>query len=140
MDRLTDVSIDRLRDALAAAEGKRATLRVVVGINYAAGVSPATLSEWYGISRTTVYNWLDRLEDLDEMPAEAALRDEPRPGRPPKLDAERREQLRESLREPPAAAGYEAEEWHPRLVRRYLAERFGVEYSLRHVRRLVGDL
>jgi len=45
MDQPTDVSIERLREALAAAEGGRATLRVVARRNDAADISPSDALE-----------------------------------------------------------------------------------------------
>lgn len=116
MDRLADVSTGRLHEALAAAEGSGRRSESSSGSTTRLASPRRRSLNGTGFPRPTVYNWLVRLENLDEEPVEAALR------------------------EPPAAAGYEADEWHPRLLRRHLAERFSVEYSLRHIRRPIDDL
>ena len=141
MARLEDVSADELRGYLEEVSGRRATLRLVVGINYKEGVPQTTLADWYGVSRTTIHNWLARLERLDEEPLEAVVYDADRPGRPPKLSADRREQLRSLLKEPPDAVGFDdASHWTPQLVHRLIEQEFGVTYSRRHVRELLSDL
>lgn len=140
MGRLDGVSDARLAEALAAVEGKRATLRVVVGINYKQGIDQTTLAEWYGVSRTTIHNWLTRIERLESDPVAEALYDDDRPGRPAKLRPAEREAVAAALRNAPAEFGFAAEEWSPPLVREHIEERFAVEYSLRHVRTLMHDL
>lgn len=140
MGRLEHVSADRLRDGLDAVEGKRATLRLVAGINYKHGITQSELADWYGVSRTTIHNWLDRLERLDREPLEDVVYDDPRPGRPAKLSAEQRERLASTLRNPPNEAGLDEPEWTSPLVRAFIEEEFGVAYSLRHVRTLVDDV
>lgn len=85
MARLEQVTADDLREHLDVVEEKRPTLRLVVGINYKEGVSQSELAEWYAISRTTVHNWLNRLERLADEPVENVVYDAERPGRPVKL-------------------------------------------------------
>lgn len=140
MERLDGLDLGDLHEALAAVEGKKAALRVSVGIAYLNGVSPTELARWYGISRSTVYDWLDRVERLGEEPPGEVLVDADRPGRPPKLPATEREALAATLRGPPDAAGYDADAWGPDLVRRHVQTAYGVEYSERHVRDLLHDL
>ena len=141
MARLEDVSADELRRYLEEVAGRRATLRLVVGINHKEGVPQTTLADWYGVSRTTIHNWLARLERLDEEPLEAVVYDADRPGRPPKLSTDRRAQLASLLEESPAAAGFEdASHWTPRLVQRLIRGEFGVTYSRRHVRELLSEV
>lgn len=137
---LEDVSTAELRRALAAVDGKKPTQRVMVGIAYKQGVSPTELADWYGLSRTTVYNWLARLERLAETTPRAALADDDRPGRPPKLTPSQRAELEATLRRTPAHAGYDADEWTPALVRRHVEAEYDVAYTLRHVRSMLDDL
>lgn len=129
-----------LQEALSAVEGKKPTLRLCVAIGYANGVSPTELAEWYGVSRATVYNWLERAERLAVEPVAEALTDADRPGRPPKLSPSERERLNATLRSPPDEAGFDGSVWTPELVQRHLAAAFGVEYSRRHVRDMLHDL
>lgn len=137
MAKLADVDPNALREALADASEAKPAKRLMVALAYLDGESVATLSARYGIPRSTVYYWLDRFE---AEPIESAIRDEDRPGRPPKLDGDQREQLRADLRASPADHGFDAEAWTPALVRDYVEGRFGVSYSEGHARRLLDRL
>lgn len=134
-----NVSVEELRQYLTDVEGKTATQRIMVGINHKEGVPQTELADWYDVSRTTIHNWLNRLERLDEEPLEEVIYDEERPGRPSKLNASQKRQLEEVLNKPPAAAGYDTSEWTPLLTRTYIEETFGVEYTLSHVRELMHE-
>ena len=139
MERLENVSAAQLRAHLEEVEGKRETLRLVVGINYKQGVSQSRLADWYGVSRTTVHNWLDRLDRLESEPLEAVIHDDDRPGRPAKLTDSEREQLYRALRGSPTERGLDDPAWSPSLVQTYVREEFDVAYTLRHVRELMHE-
>lgn len=49
-------------------------------------------------------------------------------------------QLEEALHDSSAEVGYDEPSWTPALVRRYLEEAFGVEYSLPSCRRLMKEV
>lgn len=137
MDRLEEISADELRDYLDVVEEKRPALRLVVGINYKEGVPQSELADWYGISRTTVHNWLNRLERLTDEPFEDVIYDAERPGRPAKLTPQEWDELDSILDGSPSEVGIDASRWTPRLVQLLIEEKFGVEYSRRHVRELL---
>ena len=132
MSKLGDLSADRLRQALADAEDAKAAKRLMVALAYKDGVGVDTISERYGIPQSTVYYWLDRLES---EPLDEALRDTPKPGRPPKLSDEQRQQVRAWLDESPGDLGYDADAWSADLLRDCIDEQFSVDYSTPHVRR-----
>lgn len=136
MGHLEDVSVEDLRAALETVEGRKPTQRLITAIAYKHGVSQTELAEWYGIQRRTIYNWLTR---LDERPIEEAVHDDDRPGRPRKLAPDEREDLYATLREPPTVVGLDEPSWTPSLVRQYVRDRFGVEYSLPSCRRLLTE-
>lgn len=140
MERLENVSADELRTHLDAVENKRPALRIVVGINYKHGVSQTELAEWYGVSRTTIHNWLNRLERLESEPFEAVIYDADRTGRPSKLTDEQWAELVSILEHSPEAVGIDAARWSPSLVQRVIRDRFDVEYSRRHVRELLNEM
>lgn len=140
MTYLDSVSMTGLHRALETVEGRTPTLRVVVAINYKRGVSPTALAEWYDLSRTTVYHWLERLERLADEPVADVVYDADRPGRPPKLTPTQRERLSRDLASSPRSAGFEADEWTPELLGRHVRDRYDTDYSLRHLRDLLGEL
>lgn len=140
MNRLEDLTLDDLHGILAEVEGKKPTLRVVVGINYKAGISPAEIARWYDVSRTTVYNWLDRLERAADGSPASALPDAERSGRPPKLSPVQRRSLAETVAAPPRAVGIDADEWTPPVFQRYIEQEFGIRFTRRHARTLLATL
>lgn len=133
MSKLENTSIDDLRAALSRVEEAKAAIRLMTAIAYKDGVPVATVSERYGIPRSTVYYWLDRVE---AQPLDDALTDQPRPGRPPALSAEERETVESWLAASPDAHGLDAEEWTPKLLRDYVQSTFGIDYSTGHIRRV----
>lgn len=137
MSRLEGISTAELRHYLSVVEGRTPTLRLVVGINYKEGVTQTELADWYGISRTTVHNWLSRLEQLEHHPPEIVLTDAPRSGRPSALSTAERQQLRNVMADPPTEHGFEADAWTAPILQRFIEEEFGVEYSHGHVRWLI---
>lgn len=112
-------------------------LRLLAAILYKSGQSVQDIAAWFDVREATVYAWFDRLEDADDLGA--AARDRSRSGRPPKLSPSDREVARRQLAGPPTAAGVDATEWGVDQARQYLSEEFGVDYSPRHVRRLLAE-
>lgn len=130
MDKLAGVSAAALRAALADASGAKSALRLVVALDYKAGIPVRTMGDRYGIPRSTLYAWLDRFE---EAGIEAAISDERRPGRPKALDEEERAEIRRTMANSPGGR----DSWTPASLREHIEEEYGVRYSLGHVRRLL---
>lgn len=137
MSRLEDVRIEELDAALEVASGKREILRVVAAILYKRGPSVPMIAEWFDVREQTIYRWFDRFEG---EPVERAIRDRPRSGRPPKLDDADRKAFRRAIRQPPTAVGYDEDSWTAELAQDFIADEFGVDYSRRHVQRLLDDV
>lgn len=138
MARLENVSADQLREYLDEVEGKQSTLRIVVGINYKEGVTQTDLADWYGVSRTTIHNWLNRLERLESEDLEDVIHDDSRSGRPTKLTEEQWDELVTILDNSPEDVGFDAPAWSPNLVQQYIRDSYDIGYSLRHIRELLN--
>jgi transposase len=136
MGKLSHLSADQLKTALADADGVKATKRLVVSLDYKNGVGVDVISERYGIPQSTIYYWLDRFAD---KPLEEALRDESRPGRPPKLSDEQRAEVESWLKESPQSFDYDADTWTAELLRAQIVDEFDVEYSVPHIHRTFLD-
>lgn len=134
MGKLAHVSADRLREELAEATGAKGALRLVVALDYKDGEPVDALSRRYGIPASTLYSWLDRFE---ERPVADAIEDESRPGRPNRLTADERAELAEALEDPSPNGDADRS---TESVRDHIEERYGVRYSLGHVRRLRREL
>ncbi len=122
--------------ALLEEHGDAPTQRLVTALLVNHGVSKRTIADSLDQSLKTIYNWLDR---FDVEPLEEAPFDQPRPGAPPSLKPDQEQQLFETLQIPPTESEYDAPAWTPALVRDHIRSAFGVEYSRRHVRRLMHD-
>jgi transposase len=137
MNKLEDVDPDALRAALADADDAKTAKRLMIALAYRDGTPVETLSERYGVPKSTIYYWLDRFE---ERPIPEAIEDEERPGRPSKLDADERDRLARAIGQPPSEYGLGDGEWTPEALQAFIEREFDVAYSLGHVRRLLGDL
>ena len=136
MSRLEHTSVEELHEVLAEVEQGTPTQRILAAIAYKQGDTKTQLAERHDVTWKTVDNWLNRFA---EQPIEHAPYDEQRPGRPPELTDDQRTELFEDLHEAPDEFGYDRLAWFPTLVHHHLKETFGVEYSLRHIRRLMHE-
>ncbi|WP_458189569.1 helix-turn-helix domain-containing protein [Haladaptatus sp. NG-WS-4] len=109
--------------------------RLQFAITYKQGVTQTELAEWNGLSRKTVYNWLQRFE---EDSIRKAASDKPRSGRPLNLDPEDKAEVCQLLGKSPVNAGYDAEEWSILLAQQLLDDQFDVTYSRTGAYRLLS--
>ena len=93
-----------------------------------AGKSVPQAADEVGISKVTGYIWL---EEWNERGLEG-LKPNYGGGRPSELSKEQKEEVKAILKE--------RNDWTTREVRELIKERFGVEYSNRHVSRLLRSL
>ncbi|QLG29215.1 helix-turn-helix domain containing protein [Halorarum halophilum] len=135
-EKLPDVSPEEVTDLLATTRDGKAVKRLVVAREYLAGRSPAAIEARWGIPAQTCYEWLDRFE---ERGLEGALEDDTPPGRTPDLSEDERARFEVAVERPPIESGFDAPFWTAPLAREYIREEFGVEYSHRHVRRLLTE-
>jgi transposase len=135
-EKIDDIPEQDLKARVDVHRTSKPVWRLVAAIEYKHGVKPAAFEAKYGIPRDTVYSWLDRFE---ERGVDRALEDEPIPGPPSRLAGDERRRFFDDLRSPPDRLGYDTRTWDPPLVRRHLEAEYGVEYSLRHVMRLLDD-
>lgn len=136
MAKLENVSVEDLEAALAEADGKQETERLMVAILYKRGPSVPMIAEWFDMREGTIYEWFNRLE---QRSIQDAITDDQRSGRPPKLADDARKSFEHAVRQPPTESGYDQSAWSTALAQQFLREEFDVEYSPRHVRRLLRD-
>lgn len=135
--KIPGLTVNELQAKLAETDDDgKAVKRLMAAIAYKQGQSPAEIEETFGISKKNVYEWLDRFE---ERSLDGALYDEPKPGRPSKLSDEQFDELEAVLDKSPEDAGYDVQAWSPQFVQHWLKTNFEVEYTQRHVRRLMDD-
>ncbi len=110
---------------------------MLAAIAYKNGVTQTELAEWHDTGRRTIYSWLNRL-DTDE-PLEQAVTDAHRSGRKRKLSEKQQQEFGHTVHASPKEIGFDAPAWTPVLVKEFLEETYGVEYSLPSCRRLLKE-
>lgn len=135
MGRLEDISLEELRDQLKETDEKVPAQRLLTAIGRKQGDSISELAERHDVTTKTIQNWLDRFED---RPVDRAPYDDDRSGRPPKLTDEERDEFFADLHRSPETFGYERSTWTPAVAHRHLEDKFDVDYSVRHVRRMMN--
>jgi transposase len=136
IDQFTSISIEELHELLSETDERIPTQRILTAIAYKQGDSKERLAERHNVSLSTIYNWLNRFA---EQPLEQAPYSAQRSGRPSKLTEEQQDLFFDHLRDSPEVFGYDRQEWSPTLVRRHMKDQFDVEYSLRHIARLMTE-
>jgi transposase len=136
MERLVDVTLEDLHDQLSQTDEGVPTQRVLAAIHHKLGADIDQLAEAHDVTERTIRNWLDRFA---EQPIEQAPYDAPRPGGPSKLEAHQREELFETLQNPPTELGYDRQAWSPKLLLHHVKEEYSVEYTPRHARNLLDE-
>ncbi|WP_253184593.1 helix-turn-helix domain-containing protein [Natrialba sp. SSL1] len=107
-DKIPNLTTERVREKLADERDPKAIKRLTAAREYLERLSPAQIEDKYGWSRQTIYNWLNRFE---ERGFEAALYDDPKSGRSPKLDDDQFDRFADALQEPPTEVGYNDPVW-----------------------------
>jgi transposase len=136
MIQLDEISLEELRSQLEEVEGKVPTQRVLTAIGSKLGNSTEELAELHDVSEQTIRNWLNRFK---EQPIDQAPYDDSRPGRPPKLTDDEKEEFIADLHDSPEEFGYDRQVWFPILAYHHLKDKFDVEYSLVHIRRMMRE-
>ena len=96
------------------------------------GLSCYQVAAYFGQSPRTVQHWVRRFE----RSGLAGLQEQPRPGRPGRLDAATRERLARDLRTPPQTLGYAQALWDGRLLSHHIAKTCGLRVGIRQCQRL----
>lgn len=136
MPKLAKISLEQLHDALDQVDAKKPTQRLMLAILYKQGPSVPMIADWFDLRERLIYRWFNEME---EEPLMEAIYDDSRPGRPTKLTDEQREQFEDAVQNPPEDVGIDAPAWTPTIARHYLNTEFGIEYTLRHIRRLLTE-
>ncbi len=123
---LTSRQRQRLQEELKRARDARVVKRILALLQVDEGVPATEVAACLGVTRQSLYNWARRFKAGG---GRRALRDRPRPGRPPKLSGPVRRLLVWLLKQPPDAFGYRATGWTVALLRLHLAKRMDVHVS-----------
>lgn len=121
---------------LRTARDAHLALRAVALLALDRGMRPAQVGASLGVTRQTVYNWVDRFD----AGGVRALVDRPRRGRPSKLSLPVRRFLAWSMQQPPDELGYPSGSWTVPLLCEHLDRWAGVRVAGVTIRRTLHDL
>lgn len=127
----------RLRNQLRHTSDARQFRRLLAVLECDRGEPVSSIAELLGVSRQSVYNWIDRACRHDDL---GDLLDAPRTGRPAKADETFDTLLGVLLTLPPQRFGYHAHCWTVPLLQDQLKKNMGEEYSVSTVRRSLQRL
>lgn len=133
---LQKFSKEQLTKLYQKEKNAKAKLRLLAAILRKEGKSLDFISEFIQIPKTTVHDWLSRLESkgLD------GLVDIKQPGRPSWLSEEEKEMLKDVLSRSPEEQGIPFKIWTTSLVQYIINKLFGVTYKPKNVRKIVKKL
>ena len=97
------------------------------------GLSSGEIAEFLDAPRSKVSHWLSNYEQFGFE----ALLEGQRPGRPGQLTQQQQVQLEDIIDSGPLAWGFLSGVWSAPMVARVIAEEFWVDYTARHVGRLL---
>jgi transposase len=100
------------------------------------GVQPVEVASQLGVDRRSVRRWKAAYLKGGESAIEARAA----PGRPPALDGQAKARLEQLLLKGAKAAGFPTDLWTCPRVADVIADRFGVEYHVDHIGRLLRGM
>jgi len=106
----------------------------------AEGSGVEEVAELLHVSRQTVYNWVGRFRERDDLGVRARLLDAPRPGRPPTAHGRVDRLIARAIDGDPRVLGYHSTIWTAPLLRCYLRDYHEIEVSDRTVGRALDRL
>jgi len=114
----------------------RVAMRAHMLLLSARGYTVQQIEEVHNTSKVTVYKWFDRFDEQGPQ----GLYDEPRSGRPPKVDDTVKETLEGALGDAPTSQGYNFTIWTVALLREHVKEKLKVRVCHDTVRRTLHAL
>ena len=100
------------------------------------GFQPVEVASQLGVDRRSVRRW----KAAYQKGGEAAIEARAAPGRPPALDDKAKARLERLLLKGAKAAGFPTDLWTCPRIAEVIAERFGVEYHVDHIGRLLRGM
>lgn len=122
----------RIRNQLHHARDARQLRRLLAVLECDRGESVSSVAEFLGVSRQSIYNWIERAHRQGDI---GDFLDAPRTGRPIKTGEAFDTLLRILLMLPPQQFGYHAHCWTVPMLQDQLKQNMGEEYSASTVRR-----
>jgi len=135
-DFLPKYNIKELKKLYRKEKNGKAKLRLLAAVNRKEGKTLDDISQSLQIPKTTVHDWLSKLE---KKGLEGVF-DVKRPGRPSRLSMKQKEELKKVLSSSPEKQDIPFKVWTTSLVQYVIHKLFNVTYKPRNVRYLIKKL
>jgi transposase len=132
---LSDSQRSHLRELLQTTTDARVCRRCGALLSWDQGRTVAEVAREFGVTRQTLYNWRDRLQD-----GPGRLADRPRSGRPTMWTAERIAGLEHALEHSPRDFGFHMNGWTAGLLKTLLRRAVDFDVSEDSVRSKLHEL
>lgn len=137
---LGDRRRDELEEIILHTPSAKERCRAQALLWLAEGVGVEEVAELLHVSRQTVYNWVSRFQERDDLGVRARLLDAPRPGRPPTAGGLIDRLIACVIDGDPRVLGYHSTIWTAPLLQCDLRDDHEIEVSDRTVGRVLDRL
>lgn len=96
-----------------------------------------SISLMFGNSPRTVSNWIKKVDESGDL---NSLRTKPRSGRRPRLSKCQKQEIKQTLCEPPEKSGVAANVWDGKSLSWYIENKYGIELKVRRCQALFHEL
>lgn len=131
-----DLTREKLVELAETLPGAWMGIRIAVFLLLVHGWGPTEICELFGFSRTALWKWVGAANQNGL----AAWREQPRPGRTPRLTPEQQQQLELALGQSPERFGFAQTRWDGPLVVSYLKQVLNVKLEVRQAQRWLHRL
>jgi len=128
--------INTIKNEIAKVKDGRYVHRMDALLLIALGHNAYEVAEMYGHSPRSLHDWI---KGVKEHGIEY-LKDDPKPGRPRRLDEATANKLKQELILPPSELGYNQARWDGRLLSEHLKKQYGIELKVRRCQELFHEL
>lgn len=96
-----------------------------------------TVASLFNNSPRSLSNWVYKLNESGDI---EVLRDKPKSGRPPRLNGEQMEHIKNILQDSPSKVGLTANIWDGKTLSNYIEKKFSIKIGVRQSQRLFHKL
>lgn len=131
-----EAMIAKIKQEIATVKDGRYVHRMDALLLIALGQNAYEVAEMYGHSPRSLHDWI---KGVQEHGIEY-LKDDPKPGRPKKVDDFTANKLKQELTLPPNELGYNQARWDGKLLSEHLKKSYGIELKVRRCQELFHEL
>lgn len=138
--KLSAAEVHVLRQEIRATKSTKILKRSQTLILLSEGVSITAISTRLGVTRQSIYNWVQSYQEQKGIPISRRLEDSKHSGRPPEKTEAIFLDLQARIKQSPREHGYYNSGWTASLLRKFYRDHKQIEVSDRTIRRCLKQL